>query len=86
MLAAAAAAAVVMGLFIPLIRPGGNGMIKGLALVMVATSLFSEIISGPEQQNQSQRQTGRDDHQEILEQKARGPGDRFVGVERIQTF
>ena len=55
------------------------------AIVMLVLFSF-DVMPGPQEQKQSQQQTRPDDHQHILEKKARAPGDSLGGVERIQTL
>src|SRR5467141_340692 len=80
------AAMVMWFLVLFLIRRSGKGMRNHFAIVMVVVLFSFDVMSGPQEQNQSERQTGREDRQDVLEQKARGPGDRLGGVERVQTL
>ena len=77
---------MVMPRLLILIRHGGEGMRSHFAIVIVVAFFSIDVMSGPQEQKQSQRQTDRDGHQHILEKEARGPGDRLGGVERVQTF
>src|SRR5437016_1139488 len=80
-------AAMVMGLLlIILLRHGGKGMRNHFAIVMVVVFFSFDVMPGPQEQKQSQHQTRSDDHQDILEKKARAPGDSLGGVERVQTL
>src|SRR6266536_952395 len=73
-------------ILIILIRHGGKGMRNLFAIVLVVVLFSFDVMSGPQEHKQSQHQTRRDDHQDILEKEARGPGDRLGGVERVQTL